>query len=145
MDANAVDKTLAQPGASELVLFVGPNYEQMQARADMAGFETRRASRTEDAQALKARIAASGRSLILLASAPEVEGRLDRSSFGPDLVHLVYDADRVVYFGIESSVVIHPLPSRTRLEVRHGALRIHQEAAVVHPGRDMVGLSLNSQ
>lgn len=144
MDANTVDSMLGRAGAGELILFVGPNYERMQMRASLTGFETRRASRTEDTQALKARIAASGRSLILLASAAEVEGPLDRTAFGPDLVHLVYDADRVVYFGIESSVVVHPLPSHTRMEVRHGVLLVRQEATVVHAGQEMVGLTLDS-
>jgi hypothetical protein len=142
VDANEVSGTLQENDNGELILFVGPDYQRMQVRARMAGFTTRQASRMEDVQALKAEIAASGKSLILLASAPEVEGPLDRSAFG-NLAYLVYGADRVVYFGVESSVVIHPLAASTRLTVRHGTLHVHQTLDTVAPGETVVGLSVN--
>jgi hypothetical protein len=142
VDAIEVSRKLRENDNGELILFVGPDYQRMQVRARMAGFPTRQASRTEDVQALKEEIAASGKSLILLASAPEVEGSLDRSAFA-DLAHLAYGSDRVVYFGVESSVVIHPLPASTRLTARHGALHVHQAVDTVAPGETVVGLSVN--
>lgn len=117
---------LGNAATGELILLVGPEYGRLQQLAADAGIEVREASQVGDVRMLKAGLALSGRSLALIASIPEVEGLLDRASFGRDLSELAFQADRVVYGGSDGTVLVHPRYPGTRMEVTQGTVRFSQ-------------------
>jgi hypothetical protein len=134
---------LGRPDRGELILMVGPAYTRMKMTAEGAGFETRDASGVTDPEELRAGLAASGKSLVVLASAPEVEGRLDRAAFGP-LVNLAYAANRVVYGGTQANVVLHPVSPGTEMTINNGTLSVRHYIKTVGEGEEHVGLTLGS-
>lgn len=139
-ELSGAHRLLGRADGGELILLVGPEYGRMQQSAAEAGIEAREANRVQDVQTLKAGLIISGRSLALIASAPEVEGPLDRSAFGANLTNLAYDADRVVYFGSGGSVVVHPMDKGTRKEIRNGRLCVRQALDTVGPGETVIGI-----
>lgn len=136
MGAVAAHHLLGRSGDGQMILLVGPDYSRMQQMAAQAGIETREVGRTQNlnTEIPRAEVTTSGRSLVFLASVPEVEGRLDRSSFGPRLTDLAYEADRVVYAGTDGAVMVHPLPAGDWMEIRGGAIRTHKVLDVVADG-----------
>ena len=130
---------LGRPDKGELILFVGPEYGRMQQMAAEVGIEVREALRVRDIQMLKAGTALSGKSLILIASVPEVDGILDRASFGPSLSELAYEVDRVIYGGSGGLVVVHPVAPGTAMQIIGGAFRMQQHISTVTDG--MAGLA----
>lgn len=134
---------LGRPDKGELILLVGPEYGRMQQMAAEVGIEVREAHRVRDVEALKANTALTGRSLVLIASVPEVEGILDRASFGPGLSDLAYEADRVIYGGSEGVVVVHPVAQGTAMKVLGGRLCIQQHLGTVESGETIVELAVN--
>lgn len=125
---------LGPVNAGDLILVAGPNFERMKKMVATAGIEARDASKVRDVYALKESVALRKTSLALLASVAEVEGILDRSIFGSHLIELAYEADRVVYYGMQGGVLMHPQYPGTRVEVRQGAIRVRQEALVAVTG-----------
>lgn len=122
MDANEVHAVLGENRITgELILFIGPNHKRMQVQAGMAGLRVQQASDVRSVEILKWRLDASDQTVIVMASAPEVEGILDLSAFGRH-TELAYAADKVVYFGLEATVFLHPVEPGTYLEVRGGHL-----------------------
>lgn len=136
MGAVAAHHLLGRSGDGQMILLVGPDYSRMQQMAAQAGIETREVGRTQNlnTEIPRAEVTTSGRSLVFLASVPEVEGRLDRSSFGPRLTDLAYEADRVVYAGTDGAVMVHPLPAGDWMEIRGGAIGTHKVLDVVADG-----------
>lgn len=136
MGAVAAHHLLGRSGDGQMILLVGPDYGRMRQMAAQAGIEIREVGRTQNlnAEIPRAEVTTSGRSLVFLASVPEVEGRLDRSSFGPRLTELAYEADRVVYAGTDGAVMVHPLPAGDWMEIRGGAIRTHKMLDVVADG-----------
>jgi hypothetical protein len=136
MGAVAAHHLLGRSGDGQMILLVGPDYLRMQQMAAQAGIETREVGRTENlnAEIIRAEVVTSGRSLVFMASVPEVEGRLDRSSFGPRLTDLAYEADRVVYAGADGAVMVHPLPAGDWMDVLGGVIRMHKALDIVADG-----------
>lgn len=136
MGAVAAHHLLGRSGDGQMILLVGPDYSRMQQMAAQAGIETREVGRTQNlnTEIPRAEVTTSGRSLVFLASVPEVEGRLDRSSFGPRLTDMAYEADRVVYAGTDGAVMVHPLPAGDWMEVRGGVIRTHKALDMVADG-----------
>lgn len=134
---------LGRPDRGELILMIGPAYARMKKTAEAAGFETRDAADVQDVQMLRAGLALSGESLVILASASEVEGRLDRAAFGP-LSDLAYEANRVVYGGTQGHVVLHPVSKGTEMSIRNGSLLLRHHIDVVGEGEKVVGITLGA-
>lgn len=137
MGAVAAHHLLGRSGDGQMILLVGPDYSRMQQMAAQAGIETREVGCMQQnlsAEIPRAEVTTSGRSLVFLASVPEVEGRLDRSSFGPRLTDLAYEADRVVYAGTDGAVMVHPLPAGDWMEIQGGVIRTHKALDMVADG-----------
>jgi len=127
-DVTGAHLLLGKADQGELILLIGPDYGRMQQSAAEAGIETRDANRVRDLDLIKKSLAASGRSLALTASTPEVEGILDRSSFPGDLARIAYDyADRVIYFGTLGAVLLHPSSRGVYMRLQHGRLQVRPE------------------
>jgi hypothetical protein len=125
---------LGRPNEGNLILLVGPSYERVQETAKKAGIATRDAFRAGNVDALAKTAAAYSASLALIAVVAEVEGLLDRTSFGSRLTDLAYTVDRVVYCGTQGAALVHPRRPHTRMEVRGGIILVHQKINVIKMG-----------
>lgn len=125
---------LGRANEGKLILLVGPEYGRMQQMAALSGIEARDISRIANLEMLKAGVLLSGRSLAVIASAPEVEGNLDRTAFGSRLTALAYSADKVIYCGTQGGVLVHPQHPSTRMSVRQGKVTVTQTVNVVRTG-----------
>jgi hypothetical protein len=110
----------------ELILLAGPDHSRIREIVARVGFvfDMRPFSADFDVDALKAEVAREGQSIVVFASMPEVEGRLDRSAFDGRLVDLAYAADRIVYVGTTGAALVHPASEGIRQEVRNGNLAV---------------------
>jgi hypothetical protein len=128
-----------------LILMAGPDYARIREIVSKAAiaFDMRHFSADVDVDALKAETVREDRPIVVFASMPEVEGRLDRSAFDGRLTNLSYAADRIVYVGTTGAALVHPITPGTRQEVRNGHLTVIQQLDVVAAGETVVGLTVD--
>lgn len=119
LEPTGAHNLLGRPDAGELILLAGPSYEHMLRMTADAGMPVQDIHYVLSIEALKESARKSGRSEVLLGSLSEVEGILDRSAFDT-YTEAAYLADRVVYAGTTADVLVWPLPTGSRLEVRGG-------------------------
>lgn len=138
-DSAAAKLLLGRPDKGEVILLVGPAYGRMQQMAAEAGIEVREAAKVQDVLALRENAALTGRSIALIASAPEVDGLLDRASFGPVSARLAYEVDRVVYGGTVTATLVHPVPRGTAMRVNGGHVSFRRTFEEIGPDPTVVG------
>lgn len=116
-----------------LTLLAGPDYHRIREIVAKAGiaFDMRPFSSDVDVDALKAEAVRDGSAIVVFASMPEVEGRLDRSAFDGRLVDIAYAADRIVYVGTTGAALVHPAVEGATQEVRGGNLVVRAPLDVV--------------
>lgn len=134
----AAHPLLGRSDKGELTLLVGPDYGLMQQLAAEAGIEVREAGQVQNVHMIKAGLAITKGSLALIASTPEVEGILDRASFGPALSDLAFEADRVIYGGQSGAILVHPRYPGTSLRIQDGELKIRQEIDALDSGGGVI-------
>lgn len=129
MGGIAEARRLMGPGnAGNLILMVGPESGRMQQSAALTGIPVRDARKIRDIRVLAEKVRERGLSLALIAVTPEVEGVLHRDAFGAKLHRTAHEVHRVVYYGIQGSVLVHPHPRGVLIEVRHGVIRVRHVA-----------------
>lgn len=128
-----------------LILMAGPDHNRIREIVAKAGiaFDMRPFSRDVSADALKDETVRDGSAIVVFASMPEVEGRLDRSAFDGRLTDLAYAADRIVYVGTTGAALVYPTTPGTRQEVRNGNLTVIQHLDVVAAGETVTGLTMD--
>lgn len=139
----AAHDLLGKSGDGNLVLLAGPDWGRMLDLVESSGLRYTRAAGLTDAEnvaALKEEIADRNETVVALALMPEVEGRLDRSSFGRNLISLAYGADRIVYAGPRAAILIWPEPKGTQRTVRDGNVVVRQNITTVAAGESIVGI-----
>lgn len=136
---------LGSASSAALILLAGPHHGRIQEIVSKAGiaFDMRPFSADVDVDALKAETVREDRPIVVFASMPEVDGRLDRSAFDGRLTDLAYAADRIVYVGMTGAALVHPIAPGTRQEVRNGHLTVIQQLDVVAAGETVVGLTVD--
>lgn len=139
----AAHHLLGKANEGNLILMAGPDYRRMMTLAEAAGMATLTPRHVTDIESLKLRVELSRESVVVIASMPEVEGRLDRSAFERNLIDLAYAADRVVYAGTQGAVLVWPQSEETRTTLRNGRVTVHQKLDVVSEGETVVGLTVD--
>lgn len=145
MNAVSAYHLLGRVEDGNLILLAGPDYLRILRLARLSGIPVVEAVSVpdlKDVDGLKARIAQTGESQLVIASMHEIEGRLDRSSFDRRLIDLAYSADRVVYAGLNGAAIIHPVDPGTRMRVVGGNLRVTQQLEEVTAGAPSAGLTV---
>lgn len=140
----AAHHLLGRVADGNLILMAGPDHQRMMALAESAGMAVLAPRNVSDIEALKMRIDLSHESVVVIASMPEIEGRLDRSAFERNLIDLAYAADRVVYAGTQGAVLVWPQVEESRVTLRNGRITVHQKLDVVAAGETVVGLTMDS-
>lgn len=139
----AAHDLLGKVSDGNLVLLAGPDFTRILTLVEASGMDYRNVVDLSDEQVddLKAIAADRMRSVALVASMPEIEGRLDRSSFDPRLLHAAYAADRVIYAGPRAAVLIWPEAKGTQRTIRNGNTVVRQTIGTVGPGESIVGIT----
>lgn len=130
-----------------LVLLAGPDYARILDLVLASGLRYKKAeglASKADIAPLKEDISRTGQSVVVIASMPEVEGRLDRFSFERNLIDLAFAADRVVYAGKRAAVLIWPEAQGTRRSLVGGHMSVTQHLDVVGKGQTVVGMQADS-
>jgi hypothetical protein len=131
MNTVAAHHLLGNPGDGSLILLAGPDYARTKSIAVESGMSFQELREVVDPALLRAEIAHTGRSVVVIASMYEVEGRLDRSAFDGRLTELAYEADRVVYAGTQGAALVWPEAPDTERRVNGGYIQVIKRLDVV--------------
>jgi hypothetical protein len=137
-------RLMGSANEGKLILMVGPASSLMRQMATLTGIPVRDAGAVKDPKNLARSVRRNGTSLALLSVAHEIEGPLNRYSFGKRLQGVVQVADKVIYCGIQGGVLVHPTPPGVYMEVRRGVIRIRRQMPVMRPGATTVGPAVDT-
>lgn len=143
----AAHHLLGKANDGNLVLLAGPDWPRILGLVEGSGLRYVKASglaEVEEVAELKKEIADKNQTIVVIASMPEVEGRLDRSTFERNLINLAYAADRVIYAGHRAAILVWPEAKGTRRALKGGHLVVIHQSDTVAAGETVTGLTVDS-
>jgi hypothetical protein len=131
MSTVAAHHLLGKSGEGNLILMAGPDYARIKQIVTTAGMPFQEWHEVVGVELLRAEVTRSGRSLVVIASMYEVEGRLDRSAFDGRLTDLAYEADMVVYAGRYGVALAWPEAPDSERRVNGGHIQVIAKSSLV--------------